>query len=165
MRELSSPAILCARAARTHDLLELSPRRNAARHRSLAVLADPDRLRGVAGADRVPHRLHGAESIRIRPRARRFERCARGAIPDVAQDLLRISAEGGRTRLVQAQHAAAQRRAEQIAGHVDHAAVLADLGLAARAVSAERWMSALSSAVSARSREQVARAVDLALRD
>jgi hypothetical protein len=94
-----------------------------------------------------------------------WERCARRAIPDVAQDLLRISAEGGRTRLVQAQHAAAERRAEQIAGHVDHAAVLADLGLDARAVSAERWMSALSSAVSARSREQVARAVDLALRD
>ena len=94
-----------------------------------------------------------------------WERCARGAIPDVTQDLLRISAEGGHTRLVHAQHAAAQRRAEQIAGHVDHAAVLADLGLAARAVSAERWTSALSSAVSARSREQVARAVDLALRD
>jgi hypothetical protein len=94
-----------------------------------------------------------------------WERCARGAIPDVAQDLLRISAEGGRTRLVHAQHAAAQRRAEQIAGHVDHAAVLADLGLDARAVSAERWTSALSSAVNARSREQVARAVDLALRD
>jgi hypothetical protein len=94
-----------------------------------------------------------------------WERCARGAIPDVTQDLLRISLEGGRTRLVRAQHAAAQRRAEQIAGHVDHAAVLADLGLHARAVSAERWMSALSSAVSARSREQVARAVDLALRD
>jgi hypothetical protein len=32
-------------------------------------------------------------------------------------------------------------------------------------VSAERWANALSSAVSARSREQVARAVDLALRD
>ena len=94
-----------------------------------------------------------------------WERCARAAIPDVAEDLLRISAEGGRTRLVHVQHAASQRRAEQIAGHVDHAAVLADLGLAARAVSAERWMSALSSAVSARSREQVARAVDLALRD
>lgn len=94
-----------------------------------------------------------------------WERCARGAIPNVAEDLLRISAEGGRTRLVHAQHAAAQRRAQQIAGHVDHAAVLADLGLDARAVSAERWTSALSSAVSARSREQVARAVDLALRD
>jgi hypothetical protein len=94
-----------------------------------------------------------------------WERCARRAIPDVTADLLRFSAEGGRTRLVRAQHAAAERRAEHIAGHVDHAAVLADLGLKARSVSAERWASALSSAVSARSREQVARAVDLALRD
>jgi len=94
-----------------------------------------------------------------------WERCARAAIPDVAEDLLRISADGGYTRLVHAQHAAAQRRAEQIAGHVDHVALLAELGLDARAVSAERWASALSSAVSARSREQVARAVDLALRD
>jgi hypothetical protein len=94
-----------------------------------------------------------------------WERSARRAIPDVAQDLLRISAEGGRTRLVRAQHLAAQRRAEQIAAHVDHAAVLADLGLDVRPVSDERWAGALSSAVSARSREQVARAVDLALRD
>jgi hypothetical protein len=94
-----------------------------------------------------------------------WEKCARRAVPDVAEDLLRISAEGGRTRLVQAQHAAAERRAEQIAGHVDHAAVLADLGLDARPVTAERWANALSSAVRARSREQVARAVDLALRD
>jgi hypothetical protein len=94
-----------------------------------------------------------------------WERCARRAIPDVAQDLLRISAEGGRTRLVRAQHLAAERRAERIAAYVDHAAVLADLGLDARAVSDQRWTTALSSAVSARSREQVARAIDLALRD
>jgi hypothetical protein len=94
-----------------------------------------------------------------------WEKCARRAIPGVAEDLLRISAESGRTRLARAQHAAAERRAEQIAAHVDQAAVLADLGLDARAVSAERWANALSSAVSARSREQVARAVDLALRD
>jgi hypothetical protein len=94
-----------------------------------------------------------------------WERCARRAIPDVAQDLLRISAEGGRTRLVRAQHVAAERRAERIAAHVDRAAILADLGLDARAVSDQRWASALSSAVRARSREQVARAVDLALRD
>jgi hypothetical protein len=94
-----------------------------------------------------------------------WEKCARRAIPDVAEDLLRISAEDGRTRLVRVQHAAAERRAEQIAWHVDQAAVLSDLGLDAREVSAERWASALSSAVSARSREQVARAVDVALRD
>jgi hypothetical protein len=94
-----------------------------------------------------------------------WEKCARRAIPAVSEDLLRISAEDGQTRLVRVQHAAAQRRAEQIAGHVDHAAVLADLGLDVRAVSAERWADALRRAVSARSREQVARAVDLALRD
>jgi hypothetical protein len=94
-----------------------------------------------------------------------WERSARRAIPDVAQDLLRISAEGGSTRLVRAQHVAAERRAERIAAHVDQAAILADLGLDARAVSDQRWASALGSAVSARSREQVARAIDLALRD
>jgi hypothetical protein len=94
-----------------------------------------------------------------------WEKCARRAIPAVREDLLRISAEDGQTRLVRVQHAAAERRAEQIAGHVDPAAVLADLGLDARAVSAERWANALSRAVSARSREQVARAVELALRD
>jgi len=94
-----------------------------------------------------------------------WEKCARRAIPAVTEDLLRISAEDGQTRLVRVQHAAAERRAEQIARHVDHTAVLADLGLDARAVSAERWANALSRAVSARSREQVARAVELALRD
>ena len=94
-----------------------------------------------------------------------WEKCARRAIPAVSDDLLRISAEDGHTRLVRVQHAAAQRRAEEIARHVDHATVLADLGLDARDVSTERWADALSSAVSARSREQVARAVDVALRD
>jgi hypothetical protein len=94
-----------------------------------------------------------------------WEKCARRAIPVVAQDLLRIAAEGGRTRLARAQHIAAERRAEQIAVHVDHTAVLADLGLGARAVSGQRWAVALRCAVSARSREQVTRAVDLALRD
>jgi hypothetical protein len=94
-----------------------------------------------------------------------WEKCARRAIADVSDDLLRLSAEGGRTRLSQVQHTAAQRRAERIAAHVDQAAVLADLGLDARDVSPERWAGALSSAVSARSREQVARAVELSLRD
>ena len=94
-----------------------------------------------------------------------WEKCARRAIPAVSEDLLRISAEDGHTRLVRVQHAAARRRAEEIAPHVDHVTVLADLGLDAREVSTERWADALSSAVSARSREQVARAVDVALRD
>ena len=94
-----------------------------------------------------------------------WEKCARRAIPAVSEDLLRISSEDGHTRLVRVQHAAARRRAEEIARHVDHGMVLADLGLDAREVSTERWADALSSAVSARSREQVARAVDVALRD
>ena len=92
-----------------------------------------------------------------------WEKCARRAIPQVAQDLLRLSGEGGRTPLYRAQHIAAQRRAEQIAGHVDQATVLAVLDLKPRRVNAERWKAALASAVSARSREQVARALDEAL--
>jgi hypothetical protein len=92
-----------------------------------------------------------------------WEKCARRAVPLVAGDLLSLSGERGRTPLVRAQHIAAQRRAEQIAGHVDPAAVLADLGLKRSSVTPERWESALSGAVGARSREQVARAVDRSL--
>jgi hypothetical protein len=93
-----------------------------------------------------------------------WEKCARRAVPLVAGDLLSLAGEGGRTQLTRAQHLAAQRRAEQIAGHVDQAAVLADLGLEHSPVSTERWESALSSAVRARSREQVASAVDGSIR-
>jgi hypothetical protein len=92
-----------------------------------------------------------------------WEKCARRAVPQVAEDLLALSSEGGRTPLLRAQHVAAIRRAEQIAGHLDRAAILSDLGLDARPVSAERWEAAIGSAVAARSREQVARAVDRAL--
>jgi hypothetical protein len=92
-----------------------------------------------------------------------WEKCARRAIPQVAADLLVLSTEGGRTPLRRAQHLAAVRRAEQIAGHVDRAVILSDLGLDPRAVTAERWQAAMGSAVAARSREQVARAVDLSL--
>ena len=94
-----------------------------------------------------------------------WEKCARRAVPLVAEDLLALSGEGGRTPLLRAQHVAAVRRAEQIAGHVDRAVILSDLGLDPRAVCAERWEAAMSSAVAARSREQVARAVDLSLRE
>jgi hypothetical protein len=94
-----------------------------------------------------------------------WEKCARRAVPQVAEDLLTLSSEGGRTPLIRAQHVAAIRRAEQIAGHVDRAAILADLGLEPRTVTAERWQAALGSAVGARSREQVARAVESSLRD
>jgi hypothetical protein len=93
-----------------------------------------------------------------------WEKCARRAVASVADDLLSLSGEGGRTQLVRVQHIAAQRRAEQIAGHVDQAAVLAELGLEHSSVTPERWQSALSSAVRARSREQVARAVDISIR-
>jgi hypothetical protein len=93
-----------------------------------------------------------------------WERCARRAVPQVAEDLLELCrGEGGRTPLARAQHVAARRRAEQIAGHVDRGAVLADLGLEPRAATPDEWRLALGSAVTARSREQVARAVDRAL--
>ncbi len=93
-----------------------------------------------------------------------WERCARRAIPLVSEDLLRLAGDRGRTPLARAQHIAAQRRAEQIAVHVDQAAVLADLGLECAAGTPERWRVALRCAVGARSREQVARAVDRSLR-
>jgi hypothetical protein len=94
-----------------------------------------------------------------------WERCARRAVPLIAEDLRHLADEGGRTPLARAQHVAAQRRAEEIAGHLDQAAILADLGLEKQVVSAERWQRAIRSAVSARSREQVASAVERALRD
>jgi hypothetical protein len=92
-----------------------------------------------------------------------WEKCARRAVPLVAGDLLSLSREGGRTPLYRAQHIAAQRRAEEIAGHVDQAVLLADLGIKQPSVTPERWKSALRGAVRARSREQVARAVDRAV--
>lgn len=93
-----------------------------------------------------------------------WEKCARRAVPLVASDLLSLSQDRGRTQLARAQHIAAQRRAEQMAGHVDHVAVLAGLDLEQASVTPEQWQSALSGAVEARSREQVARAVELSLR-
>jgi hypothetical protein len=93
-----------------------------------------------------------------------WEKCARRAVSPVAQDLLDLSGEGGRTPLARAQHLAARRRAEQIARHVEPAGVLAALDLRRRPVSPERWRDALAEAVSARSREQVARAIDRVLR-
>jgi hypothetical protein len=94
-----------------------------------------------------------------------WEKCARRAVPLVAQDLISLSGDRGRTLLAHAQHIAAQRRAEEIAVHVDQSAVLKDLGLRCAAATPDRWRDALSSAVRARSREQVARAVDGSLRD
>jgi hypothetical protein len=93
-----------------------------------------------------------------------WEKCARRAVPLVAQDLIALAGDRGRTQLVRAQHIAAERRAEQIAKHVDQATVLADLGLHCSATTADGWRDALSCAVTARSREQVARSVDRSLR-
>jgi hypothetical protein len=93
-----------------------------------------------------------------------WEKCARRAVPLVAADLLILSADEGRTPLHRAQHVAARRRAEQIAGHLDRAAVLADLGLEPAPVNDDRWREAIGGAVDARSREQVARAVARSLR-
>lgn len=94
-----------------------------------------------------------------------WEKCARRAVPDTAQELLDLSATPGRTPLHRAQHLAARNRAEQIAAHVDQQAVLGDLGLRRRSVSDARWQEALGSAVGAKSREQVARAVSRSLGD
>jgi hypothetical protein len=93
-----------------------------------------------------------------------WEKCARRAVRVVAEDLLTLPGEGGRIPLLRAQHIAAQRRAEQIAPHVDQGAVLADLGIKSSELTTEQWQSALSSAVDARSREQVARAVTVSIR-
>jgi hypothetical protein len=84
-------------------------------------------------------------------------------VPLVAEDLITLAGDGGRTPLARAQHIAAQRRAEQIAVHVDQVTLLADLGLARSPASPERWRVAMSTAVEARSREQVARAFDRSL--
>jgi hypothetical protein len=92
-----------------------------------------------------------------------WEKCARRAVPMVAGDLIALAGTAGRTQLPQAQHIAAQRRAEQIASHVDQPAVLTGLGLRCAVTTPDRWRLALSSAVRARSREQVARAVDRSL--
>jgi hypothetical protein len=94
-----------------------------------------------------------------------WERCARRAVPLVAQDLISLSGDRGRMLLAHAQHIAAQRRAEEIAVHVDQSAVLKDLGLRCGTATPDRWRDALSCAVQARSREQVARAVDGSLRE
>ena len=94
-----------------------------------------------------------------------WEKCARRAVPVVAADLLSLSTEEGRTPLHRAQHVAARRRAEQVAVHLDHAAVLTDLGLEPESVDDDRWRRAVGDAVVARSREQVARAMEQSLRD
>lgn len=94
-----------------------------------------------------------------------WEKCARRSVPFVAEDLLSRAGGPGRTPLVRAQHLAAQRRAEQIAGYVDQTELLTDLGLICEPVSPERWRLAMAAAVDARSRDQVARSVKRSLSD
>ncbi len=94
-----------------------------------------------------------------------WEKCARRAVPLVAEDLVSRASEPGRTPLARAQHIAARRRAEQVAGHVDQTMFLADMGVTCDLASPERWRVAMVSAVDARSRDQVARAVDRSLND
>ncbi len=89
-----------------------------------------------------------------------WEKCARRAVPMVADDLIALARAAGRTQLPRAQHIAAQRRAEQLAAHVDQDTVLAGLGLRRAPATPERWRLALSTAVRARSREQVALSMD-----
>lgn len=93
-----------------------------------------------------------------------WEKCARRAVPVIADDLMRMSDEGGRTPLHRAQHVAARRRAEAIAPYVEPAAVLKDLQLESpRWLSDELWATGLMDAVKARSREGVGRALQESL--
>jgi hypothetical protein len=82
-----------------------------------------------------------------------WERCARRAVPLVADELIRLSQEAGRTPLHRAQHVAARCRATAVAPFVDPAPVLRDLKLAPRRMSDDEWAQALREAAGARSRE------------
>lgn len=82
-----------------------------------------------------------------------WERCARRAVPLVAEELVRLTQEAGRTPLHRAQHVAARCRAEAVAPFVDPAPVLRDLRLEQRAIGEAEWVLALREAVGARSRE------------
>jgi hypothetical protein len=88
-----------------------------------------------------------------------WEKCARRAVPAVADELMLLSRTAGRTPLAGAQHIAARERAAAISPYVASAPVLKDLGLPAQAPSDEAWRDALVAAVGARSREQVAREI------
>lgn len=93
-----------------------------------------------------------------------WERCARRAVPLIADDLTTLDEDAGRTPLHRAQHLAAQRRAEVLAPFVDPAPVLKDLGLVPpRHLSEDEWAAGLRAAVRARSREGVGRALAEAL--
>ena len=81
----------------------------------------------------------------------------------LAEGLIALAGEGGRTPLARAQHLAARHRAEQIATHVDPGVLLAYLELKPRNVSAETWQTVLGASIGSRSREQLARNIERAL--
>lgn len=86
-----------------------------------------------------------------------WEKCARRAVPAVADELMLLSRTAGRTPLAGAQHIAARERAAAIAPYVQPGPVLKDLGLTdVGEPDADAWRDALVAAVDARSREQVA---------
>lgn len=95
-----------------------------------------------------------------------WERCARRAVPLVADELIRLTEEAGRTPLHRAQHVAARCRATAVAPFVDPAPVLRDLRLEPRVLDAEEWAEGLREAAGARSREgarkRLAASLDLA---
>ncbi len=88
-----------------------------------------------------------------------WEKCARRAVPAVADELMLLSRTAGRTPLAGAQHIAARERAAAIAPYVTPGPVLKDLGLPPLDPSPEAWRDALVAAVGARSREQVGREI------
>jgi hypothetical protein len=92
-----------------------------------------------------------------------WERCARRAVPLVADDLIQLSIEAGRTPLHRGQHVAGQRRAETIAPFVPPRALLRSLDLPPQQVDDATWAETLRAAATARSREGVARQISASL--
>ncbi|MEH3052797.1 MAG: hypothetical protein PGN13_02165 [Patulibacter minatonensis] len=82
-----------------------------------------------------------------------WERCARRAVPLVADELIRLTQEAGRTPLHRAQHVAARCRATAIAPFVDPEPILRDLKLEPRELDGDEWAEGLREAAGARSRE------------
>lgn len=92
-----------------------------------------------------------------------WEKCARRAVPLVADDLIRMSQEGGRTPLHRAQHVAALRRVETIAPFADPAVLLGDLEIDEMPRDGAEWVRALQAGAHARSREAARKRILAAL--
>ncbi len=93
-----------------------------------------------------------------------WEKCARQAIDPTTERILADAATPGRTPLVRVQHAAAQERVRRIAPHLDASQLLRRLEIDPRGrIDDERFEQALVEAVSARSRERVAKVLAAAL--